>query len=123
MNQPNMSTIITTALLAVLTISVHGQTAAPASAGRSPQGQSFWRCKVMENEPVLFIRNEGQPAATGKLIFVPGAKPTVMAPDLVMKYEEGKDYVWKPGSNTIELTAGTRIPFKTSAEMLSLIHI
>ena len=71
----------------------------------------------MENEPVLFIQGEGKPAATGKLLFVPGAKPTVMAPDLVMKYEEGKDYLWKPGSNTIELTAGTRIPFKKSTEM------
>ena len=72
----------------------------------------------MENEPVLFIKSEGKPAATGKLLFMPSAKPTVLAPDLVMKYEEGKDYVWKSGSNTIELTAGTRIPFKTSVEMV-----
>ena len=86
--------------------------------GKSSLGQPFWRAKVMENEPVLFIRNEGQPVATGKLLFMPSAKPTIMAPDLVMKYEEGKDYVWKPGSNIIELTAGTRIPFKTSAEMV-----
>ena len=105
-------------MIATLTIASHGQTTAPAAAARSSQGQPFWRGKMMENEPVLFIRNEGKPAATGKLLFVPSAKPTVMAPDLVMKYEEGKDYVWKPGSNTIELTAGTRIPFKTSAEMV-----
>ena len=85
---------------------------------KSSQGQPFWRRKVMENEPVLFIRNEGKTVAAGKLLFVPSAKPTVMAPDLVMKYEEGKDYVWKPGSDTIELTAGTRVPFKTSAEMV-----
>ncbi|MEI6784013.1 MAG: SGNH/GDSL hydrolase family protein [Verrucomicrobiota bacterium] len=114
-----MKTQVTTAMMIVtLAMASHGQTTAPASAARSPQGQPFWRGKVMENEPVLFIRNEGKPAATGKLLFVPSAKPTVMAPDLVMKYEEGKDYVWKPGSNTIELTAGTRIPFKTSVEMV-----
>ena len=105
-------------MIATLTIASHGQTTAPASAAKSSQGHPFWRGKVMENEPVLFIQNEGKPAAKGKLLFVPSAKPTVMAPDLVMKYEEGKDYVWKPGSNTIELTAGTRIPFKTSAEMV-----
>ncbi|MCX6872597.1 MAG: SGNH/GDSL hydrolase family protein [Verrucomicrobia bacterium] len=114
-----MKTIVTTAMMiATLTIASHGQTTSPASAARSPQGQPCWSSKVMENEPVLFIRDEGKPAATGKLLFVPSAKPTVMAPDLVMKYEEGKDYVWKPGSNTIELTAGTRIPFKTSTEMV-----
>jgi len=105
-------------LIATLTMASHGQTTALAASAGSPQGQPFWRGKVMENEPVLFIKSEGKPAATGKLLFVPSAKPTVMAPDLVMKYEEGKDYVWKPGSNTIELTAGTRIPFKTSAEMV-----
>jgi lysophospholipase L1-like esterase len=85
---------------------------------RISQGEPFWRGKLMENEPVLFIRSEGTPVATGKLLFVPSAKPIIMAPDLVMKYEEEKDYVWKPGSNTIELTADTRITFKSSAEMV-----
>ena len=105
-------------MIATLTIASHGQTSKPVSSAKSSLGQPFWRAKVMENEPVLFIRNEGKPFATGKLLFMPSAKPTIMAPDLVMKYEEGKDYVWKPGSNIIELTAGTRIPFKTSAEMV-----
>ncbi|MCX6924758.1 MAG: SGNH/GDSL hydrolase family protein [Verrucomicrobia bacterium] len=114
-----MKTIITTAIMiAPLNTASHGQTTTPAVSARSSQGQPFWRGKVMENEPVLFIRNEGKPAATGKLLFIPSAKPTVMAPDLVLKYEEGKDYLWKPGSNIIELTTGTRIPFKTSAEMV-----
>ena len=105
-------------MIATLTIASHGQTSKPVSSAKSSLGQPFWRAKVMENEPVLFIRNEGKPFATGKLLFMPSAKPTIMAPDLVMKYEEGKDYVWKPGFNIIELTAGTRIPFKTSAEMV-----
>jgi acyl-CoA thioesterase-1 len=80
--------------------------------------QPFWRSKVMENEPVLFVQDEGRSVASGKLLFVPSAKPTVIAPDLVMIYEEGKDYLWKPGSDTIELTAGSRIPFKTAAQMV-----
>ena len=113
-----MRNIATAMMIVTLTIASHGQTSKPVSSVKSSQGQPFWRAKVMENEPVLFIRNEGKPFATGKLLFMPSAKPTIMAPDLVMKYEEGKDYVWKPGSNMIELTAGTRIPFKTSAEMV-----
>jgi len=28
---------------------------------KSPQGQPFWRGKVMENEPVLLIQDEGKP--------------------------------------------------------------
>jgi lysophospholipase L1-like esterase len=81
-------------------------------------GQPFWRSKVMENEPVLFIQEEGKPVASGKLLFTPSAKPRITHPDLVMQYEEGKDYFWKPGANTIELTASSRIPFKTAAQMV-----
>jgi lysophospholipase L1-like esterase len=91
--------------------------AGKSSAKRS-LGQPFWRTKVMENEPVLFVQEKRKSVASGKLLFVPGAKPTVAAPDLVMTYEEGKDYLWKPGSNTIELTTGSRIPFKTAAQMV-----
>jgi len=80
-------------------------------------GQPFWSNKLMENEPVLFIQEEGKAAAVGKLLFVPGTKPVITHPDLVMKYEEGKDYTWNPGTDTIELTPNSRIPFKTSLQM------
>jgi len=113
-----LKTLVVTIMSSLLFSSSHGQTAETVSSAKSSQGQPFWRATVMDNEPVLFIRNEGKPFATGKLLFMPSGQPTIMAPDLVMKYEEGKDYVWKPGSDTIELTAGTRIPFKTSAEMV-----
>ncbi len=82
------------------------------------QDQPLLRGKVMSNEPVLFIQKEGQPVATGKLLFVPSARPTVKSPDLETVYEEGRDYLWKPGSSEIQLAAGSRIPFKTSAEMV-----
>ena len=72
----------------------------------------------MKNEPVLFIKEEGATAATGRLLFTPSSKPTITAPDLVMRYVEGKDYIWKPRSNLVELTASSRIPFKTAGEMV-----
>ncbi|MCX6937270.1 MAG: SGNH/GDSL hydrolase family protein [Verrucomicrobia bacterium] len=77
----------------------------------------FWSSQLMKNEPILFIQEEGSPCATGKLLFIPASQPLLTQPDLVQKYEAGKDYKWTPGTATIELTPGSRIPFKTAAEM------
>ncbi|MSR63458.1 MAG: SGNH/GDSL hydrolase family protein [Planctomycetes bacterium] len=81
-------------------------------------GQPFWKSTLMANEPVLFVQEAGQPVAAGRLLFVPSAKPTIQAPDLQTTYEEGRDYLWHAGSSCIVLSAGSRIPFKTSAEMV-----
>ena len=80
-------------------------------------GDPFWSSKVMENEPILFIQQEGQHAPSGKLLFIPRNKPAITHPDLVTKYEAGKDYIWKTGTDTIELTPDSKIHFKTSADM------
>jgi len=92
-----------------------GKSAKPPD--KNPSGLPFWRSKVMENEPVLFVQDAGKPVASGKLLFVPSKNPAIASPDLALTYEEGRDYLWQPGSDTIELTAGSRIPFKTAAEM------
>jgi hypothetical protein len=47
-------------------------------------GEPFWRSKAMENEPVLFIQEEGKPVASGKLLFIPRAKFKITHPDRVM---------------------------------------
>jgi lysophospholipase L1-like esterase len=103
-------------------LSLMGVTAMSAEAGNAPSrlalGQPFWSTRLMENEPVLFVQQDGQPAATGRLLFTPSAKPRVIHPDGGMDYSEGKDYIWKPGSDTITLTPSSRIPFKTAAQML-----
>ena len=87
--------------------------AAEKTALREP----FWNSKVMENEPVLFVQENDKPVATGKLLFTPSGKLKITHPDVVMTYEEGKDYIWKPETGMIELTSSSRIPFKTSAQM------
>jgi hypothetical protein len=81
-------------------------------------GEPFWRSQAMDNEPVLFIQEEGTQLATGKLLFIPSEKFKITHPDQVMLYEEDKDYTWKPGTNIIELTFTSRIPFKTAAQMV-----
>lgn len=79
--------------------------------------QPFWMSSVMTDEPVLFVKAEGQHVASGRLIFTPAVKLEISSPDGTQRYEEGRDYTWKPGSRRIELTPETRIPFKTAAEM------
>jgi acyl-CoA thioesterase-1 len=81
-------------------------------------GEPLWRSQASDHEPVLFIQEEGKPLATGKLLFIPSEKFLITHPDHKMKYEEGKDYTWQPGTNVIELTFTSRIPFKTAAQMV-----
>ena len=81
-------------------------------------GEPLWRSQASDNEPVLFIQEEGKQLATGKLLFIPSEKFRITHPDTLMQYEEGKDYIWKPGTNLIELTFTSRIPFKTAAQMV-----
>ena len=81
-------------------------------------GEPLWRSVVSDNEPVLFILEEGKQLATGKLLFIPSEKFRIDHPDQKMHYEEDKDYTWKPGTNVIELTPNSRIPFKTHAQMM-----
>ena len=81
-------------------------------------GEPLWRSQASDNEPVLFIQEEGKQLATGRLLFIPSEKFRITHPDRVMQYEEGRDYTWKPGTNIIELTFTSRIPFKTAAQMV-----
>ncbi len=78
----------------------------------------FWRSPQMAGEPVLFVREEGQAAAVGKLAFVPTALPTVQSPDGQTVFVAGRDFAWQQGSNLIALLPQSRIPSKTAAEMV-----
>ena len=78
----------------------------------------FWRSPQMVGEPVLFVQEEGQPAATGRLAFVPMSPPRVQSPDGQTVFVDGRDYAWQQGSNRITLLPGSRIPSKTAAEMV-----
>lgn len=71
----------------------------------------------MEHEPLLFIQEEGQPAATARLLFAPEKALRITDAGRSTVYEPGKDYVWHSGSPVVTLTAQSRIPFKTHAEM------
>ena len=80
-------------------------------------GQPIWSAGSVSNEPLLFVQEEGQPAATARLFYTPSGGLKITSPDLVKTFVEGKDYVWKAGSDVVELTAASAIPFKTRAQM------
>lgn len=106
-------------MLVILCNSMRVMADPPENAGEGMSlGEPFWRSQAMDNEPVLFIQEEGKQLATGRLLFIPSEKFRITHPDHLMRYEEGKDYTWKPGTNVIELTFTSRIPFKTAAQMV-----
>ena len=118
MKQPVISDVL--ALTMVISVSLwHSMaTAADNTPGKVGLGQPFWKSGTMTNEPVLFVQEHGRPSATGKLLFTPRANLRITQPDKVTAYVAGKDYLWKPGSQVIELTTNSHIPFKSAAEML-----
>jgi lysophospholipase L1-like esterase len=71
----------------------------------------------MSNEPILFLKEPGQPYATARLLFVPTRLLSLSSVNGAIEYVEGQDYTWKCGSNLLTLTKDSRIPFKTVAEM------
>lgn len=71
---------------------------------------------LTENES-LFFTGESRAVATANLLRVPTAVPVITSSSREMKFEPGRDFVWQPGSRKITLTADSRIPFKTSAEL------
>jgi lysophospholipase L1-like esterase len=81
-------------------------------------GPPIWATTSLQNEPLLFLQEEGQSTATAKLLFIPSAGFKITHPDLSMTYHPEKDYVWTPGSKLVTLTVSSRIPFKTQAQML-----
>lgn len=71
----------------------------------------------MQNEPLLFIQEEGQATATATLLFTPSVGFRITHADLSMEYHKDKDYILKPDSKLVTLTVSSRIPFKTHAQM------
>lgn len=82
-----------------------------------PSVQPFWSAPRMENEPLLFVQQKGEATATARLLWKPTSDITITHPDLTMTYVAGADYNWKPGTNIVELTPWSRIPFKNADQL------
>jgi acyl-CoA thioesterase I len=73
----------------------------------------FWRSNVMEGESVLLMKANVSAQPKASLLFPPTRIIAVRNSAGSITYEEGRDYLWKPGTREISLPAGSRIVFKT----------
>ncbi len=120
-------------LVAMAVVSIFN--ARPSSAQDDPQTAStaiwkydadllrpFWQCDVVDGESVLFIRDPETGEASAQLLFpIQKIQSVTRATDFrsetAEKYEEGRDYVFKPGSREITLPKDSRIPSFKAAEL------
>ena len=77
----------------------------------------FWLGDTMIDETALFVRTPTDTRPTASLLFQPTAIVSVRSASREATYEAGRDYVWKPGTRTIELPEGSRIVWKTPADL------
>jgi len=79
----------------------------------------LWQSHIVSGDPLLFVRESGHAHASASLLFVPRRMPHLESATREVTYDPGKDFTWKPGSRTIELTDHSRIPFRTDADLYS----
>lgn len=77
----------------------------------------FWIGDVVAGESVLFIHDDGNGSARASVLFPVQEILTVTNSDGSVKYENGRDYVWKQGSREITLPPGSRIVSKSPQEL------
>ena len=78
---------------------------------------SFWSDPNLVGDSMFFIKADDAAAPRASLLRVPTEVPALRSCTQEVKYEMGRDFTWQPGSREIVLTANSRIPFKTVAEL------
>lgn len=77
----------------------------------------FWLGEAMEGESVLFVRDGKTGEARASVLFPIDRLQSVSSSSGEVRYEEGRDYVWKPGSREIVVPAGSRIVVSTPGDL------
>lgn len=94
--------------------------------GQGDSSGSEWASSVLDpfstssrmtGETVMFVQRADEEVVTARLLFPPTRIPKVASANGVTTYEEGRDYVWKAGSNVIFLPPNSRIPVITWARL------
>ena len=100
-------------------IGVAAQGEEPAGAWRfsAEQLQPFWRTTTMYGESILFLERGDGELPRAPLLFTPTRILSVCSSSGEVKYEEGEDYSWKPGSKEVLLPKGSRIVCKTTQDL------
>lgn len=92
-------------------------TACAAGPAFAALPRPVWTGGAVTGDTLMFIREPGQAEATARLLFIPQATPALISSDAGTRYAAGRDYLWEPGTRTIRLPPGSRIPFRTRDEM------
>ena len=94
------------------------RTAARATVEKFRLDRPFWDAETsrIDGESLLFIK-DGNEAPRSQTLFTPGKERKLMSVDRSVLYVEGRDYVVRPETRTIELTPETRVPFFTREEL------
>jgi len=87
-----------------------GQDKTPAWVYSADLLRPFWKGTRVEGESVLFIRDIATGEARANVLFPIESLRSVKDSRGVTTYQEGRDYVWKPGSREVILPRGSRIP-------------
>ncbi len=107
--------------LAFVFTAVSPGAAADGSAGAwgfSPaQLRPFWLSTTMHGESVLFIQGHGDRRPRAALLFSPTWILSVCSSSGAVTYQEGRDYVWTPGTQEIVLPPGSAIGFQSPQDL------
>lgn len=96
-----------------------------ASAGETTGGwdfsraqlRPFWLSTTMQGESVLFVQDQGGSRPRAALLFQPTRILSVCSSSGAVTYQEGRDYVWTPGTKEIVLPPGSAICFKSPQDL------
>lgn len=101
----------------LLTATLADDAAKPAWTYRPELLRPFWQGDTVEGEPVLFIKDAKTGETRAALLFPIKEVLAVRNSAGDVTYEQGRDFVWKPGAREIVLPAGSRIPARTPEEL------
>lgn len=77
----------------------------------------FWEGDRVEGESVLFIKDAQTGEAQASVLFPIRKIVSVTDSTGNTRYEEGRDFTWKPGSRTVTLPAKSRIVVRTPEQL------
>lgn len=77
----------------------------------------FWKGNTVQGESVLFLKDPKTGQANGSLVFPVLEIVKVCNSSGTITYQQGQDYLWKPGSRELVLPAGSRIISSTPAKL------
>lgn len=79
--------------------------------------EPFWQGDTIEGESMLFIRDQKTGEAKASVLFPVKKILSVRNSAGDITYEEGRDYLWKPGKREITLPKNSRITSHTPADL------